>query len=335
MQWIRQLAGATLIDVPASAVEVDQVKAILKKQLTKATRGIIIVGGYDIIPATQLDTIDDELRDKLVADGDDDIDDDNFIVWSDDAYGDTDGDWLPELPVSRIPDGKSAELVMNALNAPRHDPRLKFGIRNLARPFAIDIYDSIPSSAVSPLEVSEKCAPGGIAANRAQGSVYYMLHGVDHDATRFWGERIGGRMFEAIDINNIPASTPGTVIFSGCCWGALTVLPPASRKTPAITLRPRTPEQSIALAYLKAGALAFLGCTGTHYSPSQPPYDYFGKPMHDAFWKEVAKGKTPAQALFEAKKSYAVKMPHGLTRNFSQAVELKILRQFTCLGLGW
>lgn len=335
VEWIENLSGAILLDVPDSATTTEQVKSFITQKLSAATKGIVIVGGYDIIPATQLDTIDDDLRAKLAAEGDDDNDNDDFIVWSDDVYGDTDEDWLPELPVSRIPDGKSAELVMSCLRAPSYDPKGKFGIRNLARPFAASIYDAISSQVSSPLEVSEKLAPADIGINRAQGAVYYMLHGVDYDATRFWGERDGGSMVEAIDINNIPASTPGTVIFSGCCWGALIVLPPASRKTPAIALRSRTPEQSIALAYLRAGALAFVGCTGTHYSPSKAPYDYFGKPMHDAFWKGIAEGKPPALALFEAKITYATKMPHGLKRSFSQAVELKILREFTCLGLGW
>jgi beta-lactamase superfamily II metal-dependent hydrolase len=335
-ELIGKLPGARLIDVPASVTEINQIRALIKTNLTPNTRGIVIVGGYDIIPATQLDTIDDKLRQQLVAEGDDDNDDDDFIVWSDDTYGDTDGDWFPELPVSRIPDGKSSTLVINALTAPSYDPHSKFGIRNLARPFAAPIYDIIPSKKISnPLEISEKCTPAGIPVDRALGSVYYMLHGVDHDATRFWGERAGGSMYEAIDINNIPASASGSVVFSGCCWGALIVLPPASRKTSGVALRSRTAEQSIALAYLKGGALAFVGCTGTHYSPSKEPYDYFGKPMHDAFWSGMKEGKPPAQALFDAKVIFARKMPHGLKRSLSQAIEMKILRQFTCLGLGW
>ena len=91
----------------------------------------------------------------------------------------------------------------------------------------------------------------------------------------------------------------------------------------------------MAVAYLRAGALAFLGCTGSHYSPGQEPYGYFGRPMHDAFWTSLANGKAPAEALFAAKKEFARLMPHGRTDPFSRAVEVKILRQYTCLGLGW
>ncbi|HNU28787.1 MAG TPA: hypothetical protein PKN00_06290 [Sedimentisphaerales bacterium] len=67
----------------------------------------------------------------------------------------------------------------------------------------------------------------------------------------------------------------------------------------------------------------------------QEPYDYFGKPMHDAFWAALASGKPPAEALFVAKSEFARLMPHGCADPFSRAVEVKILRQYTCLGLGW
>ncbi|MBC7828746.1 MAG: MBL fold metallo-hydrolase [Chitinophagaceae bacterium] len=334
IQWIQRVQGATFLNIPATN-DIRQIIPLVQQKINAATRGVVLIGGYDIVPSMQLDVLDPGMRAILIQEGDDDEDDDNFIVWSDDPYGDLDGDLLPELPVSRIPDGKSAELVVNALNAPLFAATLKFGIRNLARPFANEIFDTIPSRQAAPLEISEKCGPTAIGAEQAQGAVYYMLHGVDHDGTRYWGERRGGSMFEAIDINNIPASTPGTVIFTGCCWGALTVQPTASRKTPSVALRPRTPEQSIALAYLKAGALAFVGCTGTHYSPGEAPYNYFGKPMHDAFWKSISGGNPPALALFEAKKEYARNAPHGLTRTLFQAIEMKILRQYTCLGLGW
>jgi hypothetical protein len=39
--------------------------------------------------------------------------------------------------------------------------------------------------------------------------------------------------------------------------------------------------------------------------------------------------------LLDAKLGYAQQMPHGLRTPEMQAVEYKILREFTCLGLGW
>lgn len=334
LDWVKQIPKSQLIDLPSVPSARDAAMNV-KSHVNRTTKGIVIIGGYDVVPSSQLDVLEPALRLQLANEGYDGYDADNFVVWSDDIYGDLEGDSLPELPVSRIPDGKNAELVWNALNAPRFARNFKFGIRNLARPFAIDIYDSIPAQTNYNLEVSERCSPSNIELNKAQGAVYYMLHGADHDGTRFWGETKGGSVYEAFDINNIPESTPGTVIFAGCCWGALTVQPAAYGFRQGVKLRPRIPEQSIALSYLKAGALAFVGSTGTHYSPQQRPFNYFGKPMHDLFWKGIKEDLQPSQALFRAKQGYASGMPHNLTKSFSKAVEVKILREFTCLGLGW
>ena len=97
----------------------------------------------------------------------------------------------------------------------------------------------------------------------------------------------------------------------------------------------RTPGSSIALSYLHSGVRAYVGCTGTHYSPTARPYNYFGGPMHTAFLTRLMQGTPPAQALFEAKLEYLQKMPHGQTSALGQGIEFKILKQFTCLGLGW
>ena len=142
-------------------------------------------------------------------------------------------------------------------------------------------------------------------------------------------------MNEAVNIKYLPHAVPGSIIFTGCCWGALTVEQPAYRWTPLRPVQPKKPGEVIALTYLEKGALAFVGCTGSHYSPVKPPLDNFGKPMHDHFWRAIGQGKGPAEALWVAKQQYISEIPHGQNRAFSRAAELKILRQYTCLGLGW
>jgi hypothetical protein len=97
----------------------------------------------------------------------------------------------------------------------------------------------------------------------------------------------------------------------------------------------KTPNASMALSVLRRGALAYVGCTGAHYSPVDAPYGYFGGPMHRSFWKGIGEGRGPAQALFDAKAQYASEMPHGMNRPLEVAIEYKTLRQFSCLGLGW
>jgi hypothetical protein len=57
--------------------------------------------------------------------------------------------------------------------------------------------------------------------------------------------------------------------------------------------------------------------------------------MHHAFWQRVLAGAAPAAALFDAKGEYAKAIPHGQTKPSSTAIEFKIWRQYTCLGLGW
>jgi len=89
------------------------------------------------------------------------------------------------------------------------------------------------------------------------------------------------------------------------------------------------------MSFLEKGANAFVGCTGAHYSPDVEPYNFFGGPMHRAFWSKVSAGEPPAQALLNAKVDYLKEMPHGRRGLAAQAIEFKILWQYTCLGLGW
>ena len=110
---------------------------------------------------------------------------------------------------------------------------------------------------------------------------------------------------------------------------------PAGLVQPGRPFGMKSPDSSIALAALARGALAFIGCTGAHYSPVESPYQYFGGPMHQAFWRHYRSGTPPAKALLDAKIDYLAAMPHGRDSDVQTAIEFKILRQYTCLGLGW
>lgn len=158
-----------------------------------------------------------------------------------------------------------------------------------------------------------------------------MLHGDYRDGTTFWGEDNSGNL-AAIDVGSLPQAGIG-VAFAGCCWGALTVSEPAflaGTQPPT----PRMIERSMALSILKAGARAFVGATGVHYSPGDPG-DFFGGPLHQLFWAEIAGGTAPAQALLNARNAYLLQIPHNRPALWNQAVERKLYKQFTCLGLGW
>ncbi len=323
---IREAGQLVVDDLPVDAADA---QASVRAQLRKQPKivGVVLVGGYDVVSSRRLDVLPQKLRKKLKNAGDPD----DFVVWSDDGYGDRDDDLIPELPVTRIPDGRSAELLFAQLgsgDAPRAAPRR--GIRNVARPFAAGIFDKLPGNEI--LLVSEPMTFDRVPSPRLDSDlVYLMLHGDFLDASRFWGEQTAGDR-EAVNVSNVPP-TAARVVFAGCCWGALTVDQPAIRASgvPASRAAPA----SMALSFLQAGALAFVGCTGAHYSPTEEPYEYFGGPMHTAFWSRLRQGSSPARALFDAKRDYVAGFPHGRTTPLQQAIEYKILRQFTCLGLGW
>jgi hypothetical protein len=316
-------------EVPRSSTAAEAARPVQERLRNDGSiEGVLILGGYDVVPSNRLDSLPDSIRTNL---GDDD-DPDDFFVWSDEIYGSPDGDDVADLPVSRIPDGRSAKLVASALQAtvrPRGTGRV--GIRNIRRPFADAIFRILPGQ--NRLLQSKPTAHDQAPPLVLDGDfVYLMLHGDSSDATRFWGEGIEGNR-EAVNLDNVPASS-GPVVFTGCCWGALTVDTMAVNARPGRTVAAKTERTSIALAFLKRGANAFVGCTGAHYSP-KPPFGYYGGPMHEAFWREHLAGKAPAVALHDAKRRYAAEIPHGQKSIGSQAIESKILRQYTCLGLGF
>lgn len=317
--------------IPAAMSDGAKAAALVREQVRKnpGVKGVVLLGGYDVVPSQRVDCLPAPLRSRVSGNGDAD----NFIVWSDDLYGDSDGDFLPELPVSRIPDGNRAQLVFAAIQATGSalgQPRM--GVRNIARPFADAVFGNLPGATA--MLVS---APVTYDANPRYSlsgdRVYIMLHGDYSDGSRFWGEETPGNR-EAVNISSLPVKS-GAVVFTGCCWGALTVNTPAGRVANDRSFGQKSPDDSLALAFLGRGAVGFIGCTGSHYSPLQQPYNFFGGPMHEAFWSAYSQGRSPAQALFDAKLQYLRGMPHGRTTANSQAIEYKILRQYTCLGLGW
>ena len=332
-------SGHRVLDDVSSDIESagKRVAAELQQIGSNGVAGVVLIGGYDVVPAQRLDVLPTALRGRL---RDPDSEPDQYIVWSDDVYGTPDSDSIPDFPVSRIPDGRSAVLVKNALTTGGHVEETRFAVRNFARPFAGDVFNKMKGR--GGLEVSESFSPAQLAARPEllnANSVYLMLHGADSDGTRFWGETQDEQIYEAVNHGSIPDPCSATV-FTGCCWGAMPVHRRASEVSSSANAGPRTPKDSIALTFLERGARAFVGCTGVHYSPTTPPYGFFGGPMHDLFWKRLADSGKPALALFEAKNDYLLGIPHqrngspaALAQN--EAIELKIMRQYTCLGLGW
>lgn len=330
-----QRAGVDLLELPRSATnDPNRAAREVAERLQSDHRGAVLIGGYDVLPPRRLNTISDDLRERIARVLQDNPeyaeDPDSYIVWDDDGYVDRDGDGLPELPVTRIPDGRSPKMLRAALetgNGRVPTDRTKFAIRNCERPFADIVFDGLSGDGrIEPCIpfLSSHIKPGSLASK----SVYLMLHGSAVDGRGFDGE--GADDAEGVNVRDVKEN-PGSIVFCGCCWGALCG---ESLACEPGTVAGRALGASIALQFLSGGARAFVGCTGAHYSPPEEP-DTFGGPMHVQFWSQVASGTAPAEALLVAKKRYATDLPHGLRDALSVAAERKILGQFTCLGLGW
>src|SRR5439155_15081797 len=297
---LRSTANVTLLDsLPAEVTDPRPAIAVVNEEVRRRVdlEALLILGGYDVVPAQRQDCLSLELRREveaaIQAGAGRDFDDN--IVWSDDVYAGGDpNDPLPHLPVSRIPDGASAALVVNALNAASALGPTRSGIRNVRRPFAEDIFATLPGGAA--MGISAPLKWDDEPPFESSPWAYFMLHGSNGDGTRFWGEDPAtGEQPTAFDITLVRQPAP-EVVLAGCCWGALTVREQASQLTRGRLPTPRSARDSIALAYLNAGSVGLVGCTGSHFSPTKAPYKYAGGPMHHAFWQACKRGRGPAHS---------------------------------------
>jgi len=328
-------AARTMIEEGGCAVvEAASEEATLAgiRDAAAGVKGVVVLGDYNVVPSLIYDVLPPDIRGRVSARSDPD----RFVVWSDQRYGDIDGDGMGELPVSRIPDCSSSAFLLGCLAADdsRAAPK-KFASRNAERPFADNVFRRLGGQ--GQILVSGPDDFGKVRSRHFEArQLYFMLHGSDTDGTRFWGEDAEGAV-EAVNLANLGGAVDarGATVLTGCCWGALTVQEVAARVRDHWSVTPRTAASSLALRFLELGALAYVGCTGAHYSPLDGQLNFFGEPIHRVFWAEYARGSSPAQALFSAKQAYIRDMPHGLQTAPEWAIEYKILRQFTCLGLGW
>jgi len=76
---------------------------------------VVLLGSQEATPGESLSTLPRELSGVHFRDDDED----RWFVWIDDCYGDRDGDGVPEIPVSRIPDRGDPTLIPIALGLPR------------------------------------------------------------------------------------------------------------------------------------------------------------------------------------------------------------------------
>jgi hypothetical protein len=329
---LARLQNVLRVDVAgkSAAEAAGQVRAFVAKH--RGIEGIVLLGGYSVLPSQRVGCIPPGLHVSA------DEDEDRFVVWNDDVYGDVDDDGAPELPVSRVPDAGSLGFVRRVLGAGAPRPRARaFGLRSKLRPFADRVFERVGKGAMA---TSAPMKPAAARVHwRGRGRAYLVLHGRADEPGRFQGEDDDGTLVDAVLAGAVPR-LDGGVVFAACCWGAL-IVDTAAVDARGAAFGDRTPEESIALRVLANGANAFVGTTGLHYSPTEPVakardrYGYLGKPLHQAFFAACARGEPPSRALFLAKLAYVKGIPHAVHSPLVTALECKVFREFTCLGLGW
>jgi hypothetical protein len=243
--------------------------------------------------------------------------DDGDVLFTDDVYGDNDHDDLgmPDIPVARIPDGYSLDLLVTQLSPSAVPESGDFTLANSKRPHADGVASQVfGADRVLMWSLPTQHEQVDTSQVGAQHS-YFMLHGGSWDTTVWWGEE---EVYpEAFTVDE--ASSQG-IVLSGACYGSYTFW--------------RTPDNSITLSFLESGARAFVGSTGITYSPIWTSGPNPTGPMrhdaafHEAFLSAVAGGQAPLAAFVEAKQEMADLCRQG----DSTPAELKMLHEFIYFG---
>jgi hypothetical protein len=281
----------------------DQIDGLLHDlgNLAEICPFLLIVGDPDVVPFAVLP--------NPTNDGD--------VLFTDDVYGDNDHDDLgvPDIPVARIPDGWSLDLLLTQLSPSNVPAGGDFTLANSKRPHA----DGVATQVFGADRALLWSLPTRHAeVNQAQVDVrhsYFMLHGGSWDTSVWWGEEdVYPDAFTVAE-----ASSQG-IVLSGSCYGSYTFY--------------RTPENSITLSFLNSGARSFVGSTGITYSPLWTPGPNPTGPMrhdavfHEAFLSAVERGEAPLAAFMQAKQEMA-----NLCRlGDSTGAELKMLHEFIYFG---
>lgn len=299
--------------------------------------GVVLLGNYDTLRAQLVRTYSEDLKPDVSMQDEDD----HYVAWNDDHFGDRDDDGFPELPVSRIPSGVDLRRALRATppdDAPDRPIWRGFRIEKFA--YAEAIYNEQPDAQTSAMltfkpDTAHLVKQNGIAADR----VFYATH-ADYGGIHAFKTFDGIPVVKAAQVPD----ADGSIVLASCCYSATLVRNGPLAASTSGTVVPLATPESMGLTYVHRGARAFIGFTAKVWVPDQIPYAFFAGPLHRAFWKNVLeRDLPPARALFEAKGEFILGMPYGnpdvadgeLTAATSLAKHLKDYWSVTCLGLGW
>ena len=240
---------------------------------------VCLVGGSELLPhAHVVDRTGNDRRvltDNFYGRGSSPSEEDRFC-----------GDLLPDIPVSRIPFSRPADLVRTLKLGESLGGRWENAVAVSAAVWE-DASLAVLERIAAGSEVRLRLSPPDTAERTRSylaGSperVYFNVHGSDQ-STCWYGDG-GGRMPEVLDAHAM-SLTPGAVVVSEACYGAL--------QHPG--------EPSVSASFLRGGAGAFVGSTIIAWdSPWAPPT--LADLIAVGFYEGLDAGMGAASALLYAK----------------------------------
>lgn len=228
--------------------------ADMLEQHGAALDSVLIVGGPEIIPFHRMPN-------PLPADSDP-------AISTDSGYAGRAWQAGPEWAVGRLPGAAEASprllvrLLQNATQLHAQpiatEPRRTFGYSAAVwQRSSAHVYAAV---GVAPLLISPPVVSATLDRSQLAGArlVYCNLHGV-RDGPLWYGQNEHqASLFVALQPDDLRGlDMRGAVIVSEACYGA--------------TIEGRSPQTSLALAFLERGAAGFIGATALTYGPDEPP----------------------------------------------------------------
>jgi hypothetical protein len=211
---------------------------------------------------------------------------------TDDVYADLTSDSYIDVPIARIPDGRSLDLLIRQIEGKSVPKQGAFGLANKERTYAgpiMDIFDDEHDIYWSPDYNSDAFSVGDVNVE----NVYFVLHGDMNDTSVWKGPEVDPDEDLPIAFKVSQAYSQGTIL-TGVCYGAY--------------INGKTPADSICLRFLRSGAKAFIGCTGSHWSSAYNETTNDGPLFHGIFFEYLMTGMKPSLAFYNAKLDYAIKV---------------------------
>jgi hypothetical protein len=269
------------------------------------------------------------------------VEEENFdpVIFTDDEYGDTNNDSIPELPIARLPDGGGRSVLDKQFAAAATRSSRRSGAGLLAMSGKADRFleaskqlakaAGVSESAMllSPPHTLKKDPP---KLNKDSAITALLVHGSAANTARWWGEAKAGDQPEAFS----PSLANSTgVVLSESCYGGFLVESDYTMesledwagfrngKSDIVKYggKPLDPSNSIALHYLESGAECFIGATAVDYPDTATE---IAKEVFDA----VRKGDDPLKSFLDAKRTV-------LNRTESDCIAEKIAHHFQYYGL--